>query len=437
MASTTEHPHETDKATQPAPVGQENAALVCEELDRILESKFFKSSPRSRQFLEYVVRHKLDGHAEQLKERIIGIEVFQRAPGYTTGDDPIVRVQASDVRRRLEQYYQALPDPRPVRIELHAGSYSPNIRWSSAVSETHTDHPLEPLPAQASQRRSRTISFLWAGLILALVFGTGWIFMHSRAKRAPQTALEQFWAPVFSTPQPVLICLAKPVVYRPTFDLYRKYVQAHPGSFQTEVERSNQVLPLGAHDKIAWGEMMPYPDYGVAVGDAYAAVRVSSLMGQIEKPSQVRIGGNYSFEDLRNSPSVFVGAFNNKWTMQIMPGLHFSFVEDNGQYMIREQAPGERVWRANLRLSQQVGDDFAIVARLLDSKTGQFTVIAAGLTGSGTQAAGEFISNPAFLERSLLSVSPDWQKKNMELVLQTTVTDSVAGPAGVVAAYVW
>jgi hypothetical protein len=261
--------------------------------------------------------------------------------------------------------------------------------------------------------------------------------MHSRAKRAPQTALEQFWAPVFSTPQPVLICLAKPVVYRPTFDLYRKYVQAHPGSFQTEVERSNQVLPLGAHDKIAWGEMMPYPDYGVAVGDAYAAVRVSSLMGQIEKPSQVRIGGNYSFEDLRNSPSVFVGAFNNKWTMQIMPGLHFSFVEDNGQYMIREQAPGERVWRANLRLSQQVGDDFAIVARLLDSKTGQFTVIAAGLTGSGTQAAGEFISNPAFLERSLLSVSPDWQKKNMELVLQTTVTDSVAGPAGVVAAYVW
>lgn len=437
MASTTEHPHETDKATQPAPVGQENAALVCEELDRILESKFFKSSPRSRQFLEYVVRHKLDGHAEQLKERIIGIEVFQRAPGYTTGDDPIVRVQASDVRRRLEQYYQALPDPRPVRIELHAGSYSPNIRWSSAVSVTHTDHPLEPLPAQASQRRSRTISFLWAGLILALVFGTGWIFMHSRANRAPQTALEQFWAPVFSTPQPVLICLAKPVVYRPTFDLYRKYVQAHPGSFQTEVERSNQVLPLGAHDKIAWGEMMPYPDYGVAVGDAYAAVRVSSLMGQIEKPSQVRIGGNYSFEDLRNSPSVFVGAFNNKWTMQIMPGLHFSFVEDNGQYMIREQAPGERVWRANLRLSQQVGDDFAIVARLLDSKTGQFTVIAAGLTGSGTQAAGEFISNPAFLERSLLSVSPDWQKKNMELVLQTTVTDSVAGPAGVVAAYVW
>jgi hypothetical protein len=437
MASTIEHPHDIDKATQPDPDEKKNAVLVREELDRILESKFFKNSPRSRQFLEYVVRHKLDGHAEQLKERTIGIAVFQRAPGYATGDDPIVRVQASDVRRRLEQYYRALPDPPSVRIELHAGSYSPNIHWSSAVCETSTDHPPEPLPAQTPQRRIRAIPFLLAGLILALVAGTGWIFAHSRANPSPQTALEQFWAPVFSTPQPVLICLAKPVVYRPTFDLYRKYAQTHPGSFQTEVERSNQVIPLGAHDQIAWSEMMPYPDYGVAVGDVYAAVRVSSLMGQIEKPSQVRIGGNYSFEDLRNSPAVVVGAFNNKWTMQIMPELHFSFVEDNGKYLIREQIPGGRVWRPSFRQPQQAGDDFAIVARLLDSKTGQFTIVAAGVTGSGTQAAGEFISSPTFLERGLSSVSPDWQKKNMELVLQTTVTDSVAGPARVVAAYVW
>lgn len=436
MASTTEHSHEIDKAAQPAPVGLENAVLVFEELDRILESRFFKHSLRSRQFLEYVVRHKLDGHDEQLKERTIGIEIFQRDPGYTTGEDPIVRVQASDVRRRLEQYYRALPDPPAVRIELHAGSYSPNIHWSSAVSETTTDHP-EPLPAQAPQRRSRAFPFLLAGLILALVVGIVLIFVHSRANRSPQTALEQFWAPAFSTPQPVLICLAKPVVYRPTFDLYQKYAQTHPGSFQTEVERSNQVLPLGARDQIKWSEMMPYPDYGVAVGDVYAAVRVSSLMGQIGKPSQVRIGGNYSFEDLRNSPSVIVGAFNNKWTMQIVPGLHFTFVEDNGQYMIREQIPGGKVWRANLSQSQQVGDDFAVVARLLDSKTGQFTIIAAGITGSGTQAAGEFISNPTFLERGLRSGSPDWQKKNMELVLQTTVTDSVAGPPRVVATYIW
>ncbi len=272
---------------------------------------------------------------------------------------------------------------------------------------------------------------------LVLVLGAGLLYNHSRVSQRSPTALQRFWAPVFATPQPVLICLAKPVVYRPAFDLYQRYAETHPGSFRTEVERSNQVLPLDANEKIPWSEMVPYPDYGVAVGDVYAAVLVSSLLGQIGKPSQVRVGANYSFEDLSNSPSVLMGAFNNKWTTQIMPGLHFSFVEDKGQYMVREQTSKGRVWPANLRESERAGEDYAIVARLLDSKTGQFTIIAAGIHGSGTQAAGEFISNPDFLERGLRTVSADWQEKNMEVVLKTTIMDSVAGPPQVIASYVW
>lgn len=263
------------------------------------------------------------------------------------------------------------------------------------------------------------------------------IYSRSRPTQAPPDAQTEFWAPIFATQQPVLICLAKPVVYRPSFALYQRYAKAHPGLFATEVQRSNEVLPFKPDDKIAWGDIVPYPDYGVASGDVYAAVRVSSLFGHIAKPSQVRIGANYSFEDLSNSPSVIVGAFNNKWTMQIMRGLRFSFVEDNGRYMIREQIPGGRIWRSELKQSQETGEDYAIVARLLDSKTGQFTVVAAGITGGGTQAAGDFISNSDFLERGLQLVPSGWQKKNLELILQTTVTDSVAGPPQVVASYAW
>jgi hypothetical protein len=123
--------------------------------------------------------------------------------------------------------------------------------------------------------------------------------------------------------------------------------------------------------------------------------------------------------------------------MQIAPSLHFALVEDNGTYLIREQGPNGREWRAALRESERFGDDFAIVARLLDSKTGQFIVIAAGLTSSGTQSAGEFVSNPDFLEKGLRAVSASWQMKNLELVLQTTVTDSTPGPPHVVASYAW
>lgn len=436
MSFAVQHPSHTPNSPDSGQEDANQARIVLQELDRILKSRFFKNAVRSRQFLEYIVRHKLDGHAEQLKERTIGTELFQRSPGYATGDDPVVRVQAGEVRRRLQQYYQSATERSVVRIELPVGSYAPQFHWLPDAVDFSAEPVNRPSP-QAPRVRSNLRLSLIVALCLIFAVGAGLFFVNSRQKVEQQSRVEQFWAPVFATQQPVLICLAKPIVYRPTLELYKRYSRSHPDRFQTEVERSNQILPLGGNEKLAWSELMPYPDYGVAVGDAYAAVRVSALLGKLGKPSQVRIGTNYSFEDLRNSPAVIMGAFNNKWTMQITPGLHFAFVEVNGEYMIREQVAGGRVWHSDLRQSQQFGDDYAIVARLLDSKTGQFTIIAAGLTGSGTQSAGEFVSNPDFLERGLRGFPPDWQKKNMELVLQTSVTDSTAGPPQVLASYSW
>src|ERR1700734_2989621 len=94
---------------------QELREEVLRELDQILKSASFRKSPRGRQFLSHVVEQKLSGREDDLKEHTIGVEVFQRAPGYATGDDPVVRVQASDVRRRLEQYYQANSSSGTVR----------------------------------------------------------------------------------------------------------------------------------------------------------------------------------------------------------------------------------------------------------------------------------------------------------------------------------
>jgi hypothetical protein len=285
--------------------------------------------------------------------------------------------------------------------------------------------------------RRTAIPWLLAATCVLLAVGAGILFEASRGNGHSKTLVEQFWGPVFATPQPVLICVAKPILYRPSLDLYHRYARKHPGTFDTEVERSNQVLPLPGNDKLEWSQMLQYPDYGVAVGDAYSAVSISGLLGQLGKPSQVRIGTNYSFEDLRNSPDVILGAFNNRWTMQIAPALHFTFVEENGEGFLREQGSGGRTWRTHLNDSHGIGEDYAIVARLLDSKTGQFTVIAAGLTSSGTQAAGEFVSNRDFLEKGLRAAPAEWQKKNLELVLETAVTDTIPGPPQVIAAYAW
>jgi len=235
----------------------------------------------------------------------------------------------------------------------------------------------------------------------------------------------------------VLICLAAPVVYRPTDALFKKYARTHPGTFQTEVEKTNNLLPLDPQDTILWSDLWNYTNYSVVRGDVYAAVTLSALLGKIGKPSQVRIGSNCSFEDLRNSPAVVVGAFNNRWTMHITSSLRFVFVEQDGRYMIQEQANGGQVWEEHGDKQGKLIDDTAIVARLLDSKTGQFTIIVAGIGEKGTQAAGEFVANPEFLEQGLRSVPAGWQTKNLEFVLQTSVTDSVPGPPRVVAAYSW
>jgi len=444
MRSTDVSPEDHEVLPSPANGKDEKRRAILLELEKILASPFFRSAARSKQFLEYVVKHQLEGHPELLKERTIGTEVFLRPAGYATGDDPVVRVQAGEVRRRLEQYYQANPTDCKVRIELPVGSYSPAFHWVSDTVATELPHPqppsLSPSPEPEPQprsrfRRAKRWAIAVACLVLALAAGAAFLTLHRSAQQ--KSVIEQFWSPVFATQQPVLICLSKPVVYRPTQEIYQRYTRTHPNTFQTEVERTNQPLPLNPDENIPWGEMYIASDYGVALGDAYAAVSLSAQLGKIGKLAQVRIGTNYSFEDLRNSPAVVVGAFNNKWTMQLTSNLHFAFVEEHERFMIREEAGQHRTWETRKGPRGETIEDFALVSRLLDSKTGQFTITVAGIGGAGTQAAGEFVSNPGYLEEGLRNAPAGWQTKNLEIVLETTVTDTVAGPPHAVASYYW
>lgn len=408
---------------------------VLRELDDILASQYFLHAGRCTQFLRYVVQQRLAGQQEKLKERTIGTEVFQRPPGYATGDDPVVRVQAGEVRRRLEQYYQSAPESS-IRIELPVGSYSPvfHRRPPAAQAQSGSNGAVKEQSAEPGTRSHRLLYSLLAVILVAAALVTAWAVHRSAAQKS---VLAQFWNPVFSTRQPVLICLAKPVAYRPNEDIYRLYSRTHPGTFQTEAERANTPLPLDPDTKLTWGDLFIYTDYGVAAGDVYAATAVSTLLGRLDKPSQLRIGANYSYEDLRNSPAVVIGGFNNKWTMQLTSNLHFAFIEDNEDYMIRERTPGGRVWHTRRNAQDETLEDFGIVSRLVDSKTGQFTISVAGIGPKGTQAAGEFATNAQYLDEGLRNAPPNWQKGNLEIVVHTTVTDSVAGPPHAVAAYYW
>jgi hypothetical protein len=454
--------HEHEAGSENRDFDDLERAAILTELDAILSSPIFQTSKRGQQFLSYVVHHRIEGNHERLKERTIGVDLFQRPVGYATGDDPVVRVQAGEVRRRLDQYYQSAPSNSAVRIELPVGKYTPEFKWAQPALQPGTQSPppqpesglkdrpegvedgrtaaqVASLPLRETPRLSRRHKpLLWVVSAVGLLILVGLALFGSAVYRArtQQSVLQEFWAPALNSTEPVLICLAKPPVYRPSVKLYQRHSKT-PEVFLGQFARLSQKPNLQPDDKIIWSDMEEYPDYGLASGDVYTAIRLSGLFGQIGKKNQVRIGGDYSFEDLRSSPAVVIGAFNNRWTMQMTSNLHFVFADEGDRSIIREVGESGRKWYSKTDSAGKATEDYAVVTRLLNSTTGQFVVIVAGIKSYGTQAAGEFVSRPEYLQAALQTASPGWEERNVQIILQTSVTDGLPGPPQVAAIYFW
>ena len=105
-----------------------NAVLVREQLKRLLTHSLFTNSKRYPVLLAYVVEQTLLGNASELKERTVGVEAFGRQPDYDVNLDPVVRMTAAEVRKRLVQYYYNPEHAGQLLIELPVGSYVPTFR---------------------------------------------------------------------------------------------------------------------------------------------------------------------------------------------------------------------------------------------------------------------------------------------------------------------
>lgn len=119
--------------------------LVREHLEKLVASHAFAGSKRTQDFLRLIVGHALEGDLDSLRERMIGAEMFGRPVSYDTGSDSVVRVRASEARKKLALYYsEDREEKRPVRIELPSGSYVPRFHFEplQAQAPLHDDaHP--------------------------------------------------------------------------------------------------------------------------------------------------------------------------------------------------------------------------------------------------------------------------------------------------------
>jgi hypothetical protein len=126
--------------------------------------------------------------------------------------------------------------------------------------------------------------------------------------------------------------------------------------------------------------------------------------------------------------------------MQMASNLHFAFQWDPGIHYfprIKENGGSGRVWAAEVGPHFNYSVDYGVVSRLVDSSTGQLLISIGGLGTAGTQAAGELIANPQSLEEALKSAPNVWNKRNVQIVVETKVTDAIPSPPHVVAIYFW
>lgn len=159
--SATDKPDGSTRAKPPAPED------IRAELERVLASRSFEAAGRSSEFLRFVVEQHLAGAADRLKGYTIAIEVFRRPPEFDAQSDPLVRVEAGRLRRRLLEYYAAEGHANPLRIELPRGGYAPQFRYATPLESTGNFTPAAPTPP--GRRLRRRVRAAAAVLIIALL----------------------------------------------------------------------------------------------------------------------------------------------------------------------------------------------------------------------------------------------------------------------------
>jgi len=177
-----------------------SAEGVLEELEKILASRTFRTAKGQKSFLRYAVEQTIAGRGNEIKEYSVGVEVFHRGETFDPRLDPIVRIEARNLRLRLAKYYQGEGEHDELRIEFSKGSYTPSFRFVAA-SDVKEPQARGTLPAQASkpmpERSATRFAFRipdfegrwpWgvAALMLVLAGSITWFSLVRRGDRVPK-----------------------------------------------------------------------------------------------------------------------------------------------------------------------------------------------------------------------------------------------------------
>jgi hypothetical protein len=420
--------HATIPAAIPwTPTTEEERTAVLLEMDRLLNSRHFRNSKRYPALLEYIIRETLAGNSESLKERVLGIAVFHRPPDYDANADPIVRVTAGEIRKRIAQYYHEEDAAGEIQIDLRPGSYVPEFHPVSFVA-TEIPKPSGELPsasaapvpievktpplAGSTGDRSRWKRNALAIVSIALLVSA--ILAAVVRWRMPDDQRSQMWYPLLNSPAPVLLVVGQP-----------------------HMAQTGTPTPNSAYEHSPASEL--------ELPDAIAMAHLCAMLDAHHHLYQIVGVNSASLSDLRKGPAVLVGGVNNPWTLRILSPLRFSIASSGDssaspavlRITDRKNQAGSP-WTVDFRQPiNTIAHDYAIIARFQANMTDGEVMVVAGLGSGGTESASKFINSANYMKQLASHAPRDWRTMNMEAVLETEVIGGRAGHPHIVAAEFW
>jgi hypothetical protein len=399
----------------------EEQARIRRQLERVLAHSSFRNSRRYQAFLRFVVEEKLQGNSLHLKERMIGVSVFNQSLSYDTNSNSVVRVTAGEIRRRLAQYYAEANLEDEIVIELPLGSYVPEFRLHEPV------HPAEAILPDLERQFASIVEEPDKREILMV--------QESAAPPRPPTWNRKVIALC------ALVCLVV-AAFAASFAIRENASEADQlwrGAFG----RADVLLCAGALDDLPPSPTDTHAQHtsrSVSFTTARTAVMIGSAIGHAGGNAVLLPEKNTTFEDLQRSPVVLIGAFNNEWTLKLQAPLRYQlFRSPDGSHsgITDTKDPASKRFIIDPNQPNQRTRDYGILAHFQSPTTGQSTVVAAGLEMHGTAAVRMFVSSPELLKEFSKSAPAGWEKHNYEIILASDLVNNLADPPKVVEAYFW
>jgi hypothetical protein len=416
-----------------------------EELRRILKSRHFANAPKKSRFLEFVCEQTLLGNGEKLNEYLIGVEVYGRGSDFNPQEDPIVRVQAHEMRHSLKSYYDEEGKTSPLRIDLPLGHYVPLFQKATVEEATGQDTRLAQLGTKPGRKERLLygLIFVLAAVCAILTF----LLLRERARteqtaraqqslRALPAELEWFWKPFLPPADPPLIVI-------PNHPLLRA---AHGGDSAQTLAHGHEIpkdeLPE-FRDTIHFRELkrfvfVPSTTDFTAVGETMGLANLFGLFYQIGQKPRLLQSRLVTFEEIKHGNTILLGG-NQAWSGRVFlnpEGFRFQA----GVILNKNPRPGEKpLYKPEFDpVTNHLTLDYALVLMLPNERKENRILLAYGIYTQGSQAAIEYLTSAERmpeLHKALLALSPDQKTlpTYFQVLLQTTVENYVPGKASLVA----